>query len=115
LFSILNFWSASAATTKWGKDPAQMVIDEWAGFGLALSAMFEWFPIKIESFDWSDAISPELTVFICAFALFRLFDIIKPLGIARLQQFNGALGILIDDLAAGGLTAITLNVLSRLI
>jgi phosphatidylglycerophosphatase A len=42
-----------------------------------------------------------LVVFLFAgFALFRVFDIFKPLGIAKLQNLPGGLGIMIDDTAA---------------
>ena len=34
------------------------------------------------------------------FALFRFFDILKPLGIAKLQRRPGGLGIMVDDTAA---------------
>jgi len=39
-------------------------------------------------------------VFLAGVALFRLFDIAKPLGIRRLQELPGGWGIVIDDVAA---------------
>jgi phosphatidylglycerophosphatase A len=39
-------------------------------------------------------------VYLCGFGLFRLFDIVKPFGIRRLQRFVGGLGVLLDDVAA---------------
>lgn len=43
------------------------------------------------------------------FALFRLFDIGKPLFVNRLQSLEGGLGCVADDIAAGMLTAVCLN------
>jgi phosphatidylglycerophosphatase A len=40
-------------------------------------------------------------VLFAGFVLFRFFDIIKPLGIDRLQKVPGNFGILVDDLLAG--------------
>ncbi len=39
-------------------------------------------------------------VLVAGFALHRFFDILKPLGINRLQRFPGGLGIMIDDVLA---------------
>jgi phosphatidylglycerophosphatase A len=39
-------------------------------------------------------------VYVAAFALFRLFDITKPLGIAKLQDLAGGWGVVFDDVAA---------------
>jgi phosphatidylglycerophosphatase A len=38
---------------------------------------------------------------LAGFALFRLFDILKPLGISKLQRYPGGVGVVLDDLAAG--------------
>jgi len=43
---------------------------------------------------------PSWTVLALGFGLFRLFDIAKPLGIARLQRWPGGWGIVVDDVAA---------------
>lgn len=43
---------------------------------------------------------PAWAVLVTGFGLFRLFDIAKPLGIARLQRWPGGWGIVVDDVAA---------------
>lgn len=48
---------------------------------------------------------------IVGFALFRLFDIAKPFGIARLQRYPGGLGVVADDLGAALASAITLRLI----
>ena len=67
------------------KDPRQVVIDEVAGFLLIPVLLpLSWFTLA------------------CGFILFRLFDILKPFPIKRLEQaFKGGVGVVIDDLAAG--------------
>ena len=66
------------------KDPSQVVIDEVAGQWVALAGL----PL-------------EPVTLIAGFALFRLFDIVKPWPVGRLERFPGASGIMLDDLAAG--------------
>ena len=43
---------------------------------------------------------PPWAVFLAGLALFRLFDIWKPLGIRRLQDLPGGWGVVVDDIAA---------------
>jgi phosphatidylglycerophosphatase A len=43
---------------------------------------------------------PPWAVIGAGFGLFRLFDILKPFGIARLQRWPGGWGIVADDFAA---------------
>jgi phosphatidylglycerophosphatase A len=46
--------------------------------------------------------------YISAFILFRIFDITKPLGIKKIQNIKGGLGIVIDDVFAGILANLVL-------
>ena len=48
-----------------------------------------------------------------AFAAFRLFDIAKPPPIRQVQKVRGGWGILIDDLVAGVLAAVVVQVVTR--
>lgn len=66
------------------RDPSFVVIDEVAGMWLALlGARQVW---------W---------YFLGAFIIFRLFDILKPGPINRLQELPGGWGIMLDDIGAG--------------
>lgn len=71
-----------------GQDPSLVVIDEVAGMLVAL--------LGIGGNPWGIA---------AAFCWFRFFDILKPLGIRRLERLRGGggVGIMADDLAAGAL------------
>ena len=68
----------------------------------ALLATLIWLGL---SFIVSEACLIWLTVafilFFTAFALFRLFDIFKPLGIRRMESFPGGFGVMMDDILAG--------------
>lgn len=65
------------------KDPSQIVIDEFVGFTLLTCLV----PV-------------EPVTYIVGFLLFRFFDIVKPLGIKDAESYDGALGIILDDVYA---------------
>lgn len=66
------------------KDPSLVVIDEVAGMWISL--------LFIPHLWWS---------FLVAFGLFRLFDVIKPFPANKIQNLEGGLGIMLDDVVAG--------------
>ena len=77
------------------KDPPQVVSDEVAGQSIALLAMAWLEPSNhVSSTAWIG-----LAVF--AFALFRLFDIWKPVIIDKSQHLHAGWGVLMDDILAG--------------
>ena len=82
--TILGVWSADYLESEWGKDPSKVVIDEIAGILISLLFL---------------PINP--TTIIASFVLFRVFDIWKPLGIRKLEDFKGGIGVMADDLLAG--------------
>lgn len=43
----------------------------------------------------------ECVVCVGSFCSFRLFDILKPLGIRRMESFPGGFGVMMDDILAG--------------
>ncbi len=66
------------------EDPAIVVVDEMVGMWISL--FFMPFSLKI---------------YVIAFVLFRVFDILKPFPIDHSQKFSGGWGIMIDDVIAG--------------
>ena len=84
-FILLAVWvSARAADVLQKEDPGEVVIDEAAGLLLTLFLL------------------PATAVNLClGFVLFRLFDILKPYPIRRLESLGGGSGIVLDDLLAG--------------
>tara|TARA_B100000929_G_scaffold73712_1_gene57119 strand:- start:580 stop:1035 length:456 start_codon:yes stop_codon:yes gene_type:complete len=65
-------------------DPSRIVIDEWVGQWVALSMM----PINIRTG-------------VVAFIAFRIFDIIKPGPVRKMENIPGGWGIMADDVMAG--------------
>jgi len=82
------------------EDPGCIVIDEVAGQMVACAAV----PLVPQAPWW---------VWGAAFVLFRGFDIIKPLGIRRLQELPGGWGVVADDLLGGAYAAVIVAALSR--
>jgi len=90
--------AAAACAAEIGRpDPGRIVVDEVCGQLLALTLFPEgWVAVAI------------------SFALFRVFDIIKPWPIRRLEKLPGGWGIMADD-AGAGLAAAVLGRLALLL
>lgn len=82
--SIIGFFSIKNSLICYNdKDPQEIVIDEVIGMSLSLLFL------------------TDLVIMSIAFILFRVFDILKPSVIYYSQFYNGAYGIMLDDLMAG--------------
>jgi phosphatidylglycerophosphatase A len=84
-FILLALWvSGRSAKALEKEDPAEVVIDEVVGLLMTL------FLLPATGFN------------LClGFVLFRLFDILKPFPIRKLERVGGGAGIVLDDLLAG--------------
>lgn len=80
------------------QDPGEVILDEF----VAIPLCFLGWPALV-------AVLPVWAALLAGFALFRLFDITKPLGIAKLQHLPGGWGVVIDDLAAALAACATLH------
>jgi phosphatidylglycerophosphatase A len=91
--ACVRFAPASIAATG-NSDPREVVMDEFAGQAI--------------TFIGAAAIAPaQICVAVSlGFLLFRLFDIVKPWPIRKLELLPGGWGILADDLLAGIYAAI---------
>jgi phosphatidylglycerophosphatase A len=91
---LIGIWSSHRAEALFGiKDSSPIVIDEFAGY--LVSAAF---------------LPMSAGYLIAAFFLFRFFDIFKPPPIKNIERkFDGGLGIMLDDIAAGVFTNLTLQ------
>jgi phosphatidylglycerophosphatase A len=79
-------------------DPQEIVIDEVAGFFVAMLGFV-----------------PTPLVLALAFGFFRVIDIAKPLGIDRIEALPGAWGVVLDDVVAGVFTNILLIIMAPLL
>lgn len=70
-------------------DPGEVILDECVAMPFCL-------------LGWSAMVHPLPLWVVCllALAVFRFFDILKPLGINALQKLPGGWGVVVDDLAA---------------
>lgn len=84
LFFFLGVYSSTKLETDWGQDPSEVVIDEVVGI---------WISLMFLPQGWGYSLA--------ALALFRLFDIYKPLYIKRMEKLKGGWGIMMDDVLAG--------------
>ncbi len=93
LVTVLGVLASDCVSRSRGvHDPSFVVIDEVAGQMVALLFV----PVTLINV-------------IAGIALFRAFDIWKPLGIRRLEELKDGVGVMADDLAAGFLTCLILH------
>ncbi len=81
--------------SKLGDDPSSVIIDEVVGMWITICT------------PWVDL---NLIWVITAFALFRLFDIMKPFPINRINDKKGAFFVMLDDVIAGILAWLCLHI-----
>ena len=100
--TFAGIWAGSRIEQLSGrKDPGKVVVDEVAGQMIAL------FPLTLFA-RWSTF------AVIVSFILFRFFDIVKPYPANRLQDLDGGMGIMFDDLVAGVYGAVVVSILLRI-
>ncbi|GAB6146193.1 phosphatidylglycerophosphatase A family protein [Desulfocicer niacini] len=94
LFIMGAIWVAQEAEKIFDrKDPGAIVIDEMAGYLVALCGV----PVGFSSLS-------------AGFLVFRFFDIVKPFPIRYFErQFSGGAGIVLDDIFAGLYTGLVLR------
>lgn len=100
LYFLAGVWASNISERYWGKDPVVACADETVGQWVALipiNGMCPWWEILL------------------AFALFRLFDIFKPLGIRYMERFPGGWGMMADDILAGVYSAVIVFILNIII
>jgi phosphatidylglycerophosphatase A len=83
--AVIGIWAAGREEARVGtKDPRAIVVDEVAGMLIACCG-------QPRTLLWALGL----------FLAFRVFDVLKPLGIDRLQALPGGWGVVLDDLLAG--------------
>ena len=82
------------------KDPGEVILDEFVAMPLCF-------------LDWPAMLGPlpAWAIFLAGFGLFRFYDILKPLGIKRLQNLPAGWGIVLDDTAAALAACATLHLI----
>jgi phosphatidylglycerophosphatase A len=89
---VIGIWTSGTIEKEKGKDPGIVVIDEFVGQWIALIFL-----------------PRTLWIFVAGFLLFRILDIIKPFPAADLEEIEGGIGIMLDDLIVAIYTNIALH------
>lgn len=93
IYTIAGTWASTISERYWGKDPVIACADETVGQWISLLPL--------------NGLSPWWMILL-SLALFRLFDIFKPLGIRSMEKFPGGYGMMADDILSGIYSAIIL-------
>ena len=81
-------------------DPPEMILDEMVAIPLCFIGLQH---VLYGTNAW--------IIILLGFLLFRLFDILKPFGISRLQKMPGGKGVVADDVAAALVTCLCLHLI----
>lgn len=82
--TLIGIYVGNQVEPDWGKDSYRVVIDEVAG--MLVTLLF---------------LPQRLDLMIAAFVLFRFFDMVKPLGIRKMENLPAGTGVMMDDVLAG--------------
>lgn len=99
ILAVAGTWASTESEKYWGKDPVAACADETVGQWISLLplcgglAEAPWWMIPV------------------SLALFRFFDIFKPLGIRSLERLPGGLGMMADDILAAIYSAVILGII----
>ena len=97
LIIFISIWSAGVAEDIFQKqDPGQVVVDEVSGYLITMLL-----------------VPPTVTNIVIGFFLFRLFDITKPPPVRSLERLHGGAGIVLDDVAAGVYSCVSLHLIIK--
>lgn len=94
LICLIGTWSATKVDKIWGKDSSKVVIDEVAGMSITLLY-----------------VPHNIYYLLAGLLLFRIFDIVKPFGIKRLEKLPTGWGVMADDILAGLYSLIILQLI----
>ena len=101
--TVLGTHASTISEQFWGKDPVIANGDEVGGQWLTLIPL----SMGVNFCPWLEVL--------LALALFRFFDIFKPLGIRQMERIPGGWGMMADDLLSGLYGAILLMVVNQFV
>ena len=96
---FVGVWACGKVVPSWGHDPSKIVIDETCGMFITMLAI---------DFNFINLIT--------GFILFRVFDILKPFGIRKIDQITSTNHtVMLDDVLAGIYANVVLQVFIKLL
>ncbi|HMG11284.1 MAG TPA: phosphatidylglycerophosphatase A [Mucilaginibacter sp.] len=93
MITLLGVYVSNKVEPDWGEDSSRVVIDEVAGMLIAML----FIPVNIY-------------LLLAGLVLFRFFDIVKPLGIRKMEALPSGTGVMMDDVLAGFYANVLLQV-----
>ncbi|MCI9606938.1 MAG: phosphatidylglycerophosphatase A [Muribaculaceae bacterium] len=99
VFTVLGTWASSVSEKYWGKDPVIACVDETVGQWISLLPV-----VGVAVCPWWEIL--------LSLALFRYFDIFKPLGIRSMERLPRGYGMMADDILAGIYSAAILLIIN---
>ena len=90
---VVGIWATGDLSTDHNPDPGTVVWDEYVGL---------WITCFLLPKTWG--------FLILAFFMFRIFDIIKPWPIRKIESFPKGWGIMLDDVLAAIYANLTINI-----
>ncbi|MFD1258295.1 phosphatidylglycerophosphatase A [Mucilaginibacter terrae] len=94
LITLIGIYVGNQVEADWGKDSYRVVIDEVAGQMVTLL----FIPLSN-------------TNLLIGLILFRFFDILKPLGVKKMEKLPAGTGVMMDDVLAGVYANVLLQVI----
>lgn len=102
---LIGVWTDNVMEKYWGADPRAVVIDEYFGTWMAVTAT-----LFVDGSPWD-----TIGLAFLAFVLFRIIDITKPLGCRWVDtHIHGGWGCMLDD-ALAGFYAMFITIIVRII
>lgn len=93
-FVALAIWVAGTAERALGHDSPKIVIDEFAGYLVAVAFL-----------------PKAVLVYALAFVMFRVLDILKPFPARRMEEAGGGVGVVLDDVVVGVYTNVLIRIM----
>jgi len=95
VFTIIGTWCCKILLKDWGHDPSRIVIDETVGQWIT----YLFIPLTFKNL-------------VVGLILFRFFDILKPLGIKKIDRdMHNPFSVMLDDIVAGFYALICLHII----
>ena len=106
IYTVAGTWASSESEKYWGKDPVIACADETVGQWISLLPLL---PLSAgaEASPW--------WMILVSLALFRLFDIFKPLGIRAMERLPRGYGMMADDILSGVYAVIIIVIINQFV
>lgn len=84
------------------KDPSSIILDEFVAVPFVFLGLNAFNSNVLEAGGWP--------IYLSGILLFRFFDILKPLGISKIERIEGGIGCVLDDVASALISCFILHI-----